>query len=94
MKLMTGLIRLALTPVIVWLNNHDIITTDEGVQLVLDVAAFAAVVLSMVWARVKDQRSIHTALAMPSWSTVNDLKVQVKYDPVPAFMSRGERPSL
>lgn len=72
-KILTGLLRVALVPLTNWLVSHDIITSDETVKFIAEVAGWAVAIIWTVWAWIQAKRREHTSLAMAPGSTPNDV---------------------
>jgi|SRR6188768_3843109 len=73
LKMLTGVLRVALIPITRWLVDHDILTSDETVALVAELASWAIAIGWAAWAWYKSKQREHTALALPPGSTPNDI---------------------
>lgn len=76
-KALFGILRQTLTPVVLWLNSRDILTSDETTQVLLAAATFAIANSTSIWSKVKLLRQRNTALATPSVSTPATLKAAI-----------------
>lgn len=76
-KVLTGVLRVLLLPILTWLIDHGILTSDESLQLVAEIASYVIVVGWAIWSYIRHHRAEMTALAMPKGSTLADLKDQM-----------------
>ena len=77
-KVLTGVLRTFLAPLLVWLVNKDIITSSESGQLVAEVSIYVGIALWSLFAWIKAHRTQLTALAMPKGSTLEQLADKIK----------------
>lgn len=76
-KVLTGVLRVIMAPILTWLISQNIISSDESVKLIAEIFAYLIPISWSVWAWIKAQREKHTALAMPKNSTPKELKDQM-----------------
>jgi hypothetical protein len=94
-KILVGLLRLALVPVVNWLINHGIITDDESVKLVAEVASWLAIGGWLVWSYIKAHRKTLTALTMPKGATLAELDAKMRAGSLPSITTgRTETPKI
>lgn len=92
-KVLNGVLRVVMAPILVWLVNKNILTTDESLKLVAEIAAYAVPILWAIWAWIQAQREKHTALAMPEGSTPAELKDQVKSGQTASAIASPDQPT-
>lgn len=102
-KVIFGLVRTALTPIVIWLNEHDIVTSDETTSALLVVVSLA---VSLGWSWVSkwlSERKLNTTIAVANQLTgprvtnitAADIDDVIKRgDAAPATTPRGAVPRL
>lgn len=78
LKATFGLLRLFAAPLMIWLNENDILTSDETLQLLLIVATFALAAIGTIWNKVVALRERNTAAALPNPITPSNVRALVK----------------
>lgn len=78
MKLLTGLIRVALVPFTDWLVAHNILTSDETLKLVAELASWAVAIGWTAYAWIKAHRREQVALGLRPGSTAQDVTDAMK----------------
>lgn len=73
-KVLTGVLRVVMAPILTWLINKQIISSNESVNLVAEIFAYLVPIGWTVWAWINAHRATVTALAMQKGSTMLDLK--------------------
>lgn len=76
-KLIVGFIRHAATPVILWMNERDILTSDESMQLILALGTFGVAYAGSWINKLNLLRERNTAMAMPNVATPTEVKAVV-----------------
>lgn len=76
-KVLTGVLRVVMAPILTWLISKNIISSDESVKLVAEVFAYLVPSAWTVLAWIRQHRTQMTALAMPKGSTPADLLAQM-----------------
>src|SRR6188768_2279860 len=73
LKMLTGVLRVVLIPVTRWLVDHDILTSDETLELMAEIASGVLTSGWAAWAWYKSKQREQTALALAPGSTPNDI---------------------
>jgi hypothetical protein len=74
LKILGGLLRIVIGPIVTWLMNQGIITSDESVKLYAELTTYAVALGWSIYAWVKAHKKQIMALTMPAGSTFAQLK--------------------
>lgn len=77
LKLIVGFLRHAATPVTLWLNERDILTENESLQLIAAIGVFALAYVGSWFNKLNLLRERNTALAVPETKTPDQVKAMV-----------------
>lgn len=88
-KVFLGVLRVVLGPILVWLINKNIISSDESVKLVMEVGGYALVIIWAALAWVKQHRQLLTALGSGK-VTLTDVKTAVRLGMSPALSTPSD----
>ncbi len=82
-KILTGVLRTFLAPLLVWFVDKGILTSADTAQLVAQIAIYTGVGLWALFDWIKAHRTQLTALAMPKGSTLEMLADKIKAGETP-----------
>lgn len=82
-KVLTGVLRVVMAPILTWLINKNIITSDESVKLVAEVFAYAVPIAWAIWAWIRSHKEVLTALTNRV-TTMQQVKAVVASGQAPA----------
>jgi hypothetical protein len=72
-KIVLGLLRVVMAPIITWLISKNIITSDDSVKLLTEVAAYTVSIGWTIYAYIHAHRKQLLALTMSKGSTLAQL---------------------
>ena len=84
-KLIAGVIRTFMAPLLVWLVKKGIFTTSDAAQWAAEVSIYGATAAWAAWAWANAHRAQLTALAMKWPSSLADLSLKLKLRDTPAL---------
>lgn len=89
-KILTGVLRTFLAPLLVWMVDKGWLTQADTAQLIAQVVIYAGVGLWALRDWIKAHRTQLTALAMPKGSTLDMLAEKVKAGETPRIATSAD----